>query len=156
MPLRRNLVALLLIGGFACARGGAAANSAGQSQEAGIADQSAAQLIGEWLLASDPPQPLPGLRIGFTVDSARGAAYHGRLSLYFAGNVGGRPDDFEPFSGSVGRDGTVTFRAQPGDPAAPSIMLVGPLRADTIHVTTLVVGADTLSGQHRSWFLVKR
>ncbi|UCG87271.1 MAG: hypothetical protein JSW71_01625 [Gemmatimonadota bacterium] len=156
MPFRHHLSALLCIAAVACARGGTASDSAAQSQEAGGVSQSAAQLIGVWDLATDPPQTPPGLRMAFTVDSASGSSYFGRLSLYFAGNAGGNSDEFEPFAGNMGQDGTVEFRVEHSDRSIPGISVVGPLRADTIRVETLVIGPDTLSSPGRRWFLVKR
>jgi hypothetical protein len=96
------------------------------------------------------------MRMAFTVDSASGSDYFGRLSLYFAGNTGANADEFEPFAGAMGSDGTVEFRVAHGDGSTAGILLVGRLRSDTIHVQTLVIGRDSLSSRERDWFLVKR
>jgi len=156
MPSLHHLAAMLSMAAIACARGGTAANGTGQSRQAAAGPQAAVQLVGDWHLASDPPQPPPGLRMAFTVDSASGSDYFGRLSLYFAGNTGRNADEFEPFAGTMGREGSVEFRVTHGDPSTAGILLAGRLRSDTIYVETLVVGPDSLSSRERDWFLVKR
>jgi hypothetical protein len=156
MRAKHHLAAWLCIGAICCARGGTASNSAGQSQDVAVGHQAAAQLIGHWDLASDPPQALPGLRMGFAIDSASRYSYFGRLSFYMAGNAGANAGDFEPFADTMGQDESVRFRAAHGNPSISGILVVGQLRGDTIHVETLVIGPDTLSRQQRKWFLVKR
>ncbi len=150
-----HLAALLCIGAISCARGGTTSNSAAQSQDV-VGHQAAAQLIGHWDLASDPPQTLPGLRMAFAIDSTSGSGYFGRLAFYIAGNAGANAGDFKPFADTVGQDGSVQFRAAHGNPSLSGILVVGQLRGDTIHVETLVIGPDTLSRRQRKWFLVKR
>lgn len=155
MPARSYLTAICLLP-LACASGGTASDAPTRSQEASAATQSALPLVGVWDLAAEPPQPRPGLRMAFTVDSARGPSYFGRLSLYFAGNVGANADEWDPFTATIGRDGSVEFRAEHREPTTPGIQVLGSLQADTIRVQLLVVGQDTLSNQGRDWLLVKR
>jgi len=150
------LLALLCITTLACAPSGTKSNEPAQSETAAAAPQSAAQLLGEWDLNSNPPLPMPGLRIAFTVDSVWESTYFGRLTHYFAGNVGGNMRDFKPFAGSLDQEKRVEFKAERRDPTALGIVVAGLLRADTIHVDTLIIGPDTLPQRDRQWFLTKR
>jgi hypothetical protein len=141
---------------LACASGGTASDAAARSQEASTAAQSAAPLVGFWDLVAVPPQPRPGLRMAFSVDSARGPSYFGRLSLYFAGNAGANADEWNPFAGTIGQDSSVEFNAGHRESGTPGILVLGLLQADTIRVQSLVIGRDTLSGRRRDWLLIKR
>ena len=156
MTPTRLLLALLSITSLACARGGPNSNDPAQTETAGAVHQSAAQLIGEWALTSEPPLPMPGLRIAFTVDSVRESSYFGRLTHYFAGNAGGNMNDFQPFAGSLDQTERVEFRVEQRDSAALGIVVTGLLRADTIHIDALIIGPDTLPQRERRWFLTKR
>jgi len=156
MTPSRLLLALLCITTVACAQSGTKSNEPEQSETANTAPQSAAQLLGEWDLNSRPPLPLPGLRMSFTVDSVSESTYFGRLTHYFAGNAGGNIGDFKPFTGSLDQTERVEFRAEESDPTALGIVVAGLLRADTIHVDTLIIGPDTLPQRDRQWFLTRR
>ncbi|UCD24282.1 MAG: hypothetical protein JSW51_14885 [Gemmatimonadota bacterium] len=141
---------------LSCARGNSGSGDPERSEVPTPAAQSAASLVGNWDLASDPPLPPPGLHMSFTVDSVDGATYYGRLSHYFSGNVGGDLSAFKPFTGSMGDDGSVEFRADMTDPDMLGIVVVGLWQPDTIRVNQLVVGPDTLSARsERIWLLLK-
>ena len=149
-------LALTLMTVVACAPSGARSNEHAQADSAAAQRQFAGDLVGVWQLASEPPQPMPGLRMAFTVDSVRESHYFGRLTHYFAGNVGGNLAEFRPFSGSVVPGGRVEFRVDRDDPAELGLVVAGLNRADTIHVDTLIIGPDTLPQRDRRWFLTKR
>jgi hypothetical protein len=148
-----------LLGGVAlgCASGG----SSGSGTERGVASDSsplptAQTLLGEWSLATDPPMQRPGLQLRITIDSAQGSSFFGRLTFYFSGDVGGDPDAFEPFVGTVDRDGGVSYTIRQRDPTMLGIAVVGRLQADTILADTFVIGPDTVTTMPgRNWFFVK-
>jgi hypothetical protein len=152
----QTLIVLTLMTVVACAPSGTRSNEQAQSDTAAAPHQSMTQLVGIWELASEPPQPMPGFRIAFTVDSVKQSRYFGRLTHYFAGNVGGNLEVFQPFAGSVEPRGRVEFRVDRNDPTELGIVAAGLLRADTIHVDTLIIGPDTLPQRDRRWFLTKR
>jgi len=118
--------------------------------------QTTEVLVGDWSLAAKPPLQTPGLKLRVTIDSARESSFFGRLTLYFSGDVGGDPAEYEPFVGTVDSDAAVAFTITRRDPAMLGIGVVGRLRADTITADTLVIGPDTATNMSgRSWFFVK-
>ncbi len=92
-------------------------------------------------------RPGSGTRIALAVDSADGNAFHGRLTSYFSGNVGIDPRVYRPFRGEVSpADGAVRLVVVPDDPRALPLGLGGRLVGDSIAVTWLTIGSDTLGG----------
>jgi len=147
---------LFAVAPVSCARGNSASGDLEHAESATTDVYSAAALVGDWDLASDPPLPPPGLHMSFTVDSVAGPSYFGRLSHYFSGNVGGDLTAFKPFVGSMDDHDLVEFRVDQVDAAMLGIVVQGRLGADTIHANALIIGPDTVSGGDRSWLLVKR
>lgn len=165
MQHRILLIAVLVWSGFAaCGRGTPEASppqhraedATETPAEARPATGTAAALIGDWELRSDPLQRMPGLRLTVTVDSVTGAWYFGRLTYYFSGNVGGDPREYEPFVDSIRPYGIVTFVLPTVDRDMLGIVLEGTLTTDTIQLDKFVLGPDTLSGGTRRWTLVRR
>jgi hypothetical protein len=155
----KSLTVAVAVGAVAlgCASGGSGGD---RGKAAAASDSSPLQavnvLLGDWSLASDPPTPRPGFRLRVTIDSVQGSSFFGRLTLYFSGDVGGDPNAYEPFVGTVDTDGTVAFTISRRDPAMLGIGVVGRLEADTILADTLVIGPDTATSiPGRSWFFVK-
>ncbi len=112
-------------------------------------------LEGVWYLASDPPQIMPGIRIELTVDSANGSLF-GHLSHFFSGNVGIDTKMFAPFTDSSEGDGNITIDIRRTTPVSPGIAFRGRVTGDTIALSVFTLGADTMSGNGRRWFLIKR
>jgi len=143
-------LSVALLGGvpLGCASGGAGGNEAQQDV--------AQTLLGDWSLATDPPMQRPGLQLRVTIDSARGSSFFGRLTFYFSGDVGGDLGEFEPFVGTLDRDGGVRYTIRRRDPAMLGITVFGRLQADKILADTFVIGPDTVTTMAgRSWFFVK-
>ncbi len=165
LMLHRILTILVLVwtGFWACGRGApesAKPRSHAEDANEAVADlQSdsgrAAALIGEWELRSTPPQPLPGLSITVTVDSAFGTRYFGRLTEYFAGNVGQDTGDYEVFGDSIRPNGVVTFSMPTVDHEMLGIVMKGRIATDTIQLDFFVLGPDTISSGPRQWALVR-
>jgi len=153
------LVALLLHGLAGC--GGGTQETVPQIQAdtdttATQGDRAAVALLGDWELRSDPPQRPPGFSLTITVDSAADSHYFGRLTHYFAGNVGRDPREFEAFRDSVRTDGVVRLAIPTVDRDMLGIVMEGSVTAaDTIRLNLFVLGPDTLSGGIRRWALVK-
>ncbi len=165
MHHRKLVVATLTwLGVLACGRG--APETAPPQQPAEEATEAlakeqptrsaAAELVGDWLLRSDPPQQMPGLHVTVTVDSASGIRYFGRLSNYFSGDVGIDPQEFEPFADSIGPNRSVVFAMPTRDRDMLGIVMEGTLTADTVRLSKFVLGPDTLSAGNRRWSLVRQ
>ncbi len=112
-------------------------------------------LVGEWSLSSAPAQRLPGIQLTVTVDSAAGSALWGRLTSYFAGNMGTSPDIYQPFSGSIDADSSISFSILPTDSDYLGIVFSGKLASDSIVLDTFVLGPDTMTNGNLRWALVK-
>jgi hypothetical protein len=116
----------------------------------------AASLVGEWELARIPPQPMPGINITVTIDSAKDVRYYGRISHYFSGNVGQDPNHYAQFTDSILHDRSLIFSMPAVESGMPGLAMEGTLTTDTIMLDTFVLGPDTIrSSQHR-WILVRR
>ncbi|MFQ5702442.1 MAG: hypothetical protein ACE5HT_00295 [Gemmatimonadales bacterium] len=110
---------------------------------------------GIWYLTSDPPQTLPGIHIELTVDSVGDAAF-GHLSHFFSGNLGIDPGTFEHFAASLHDDGTIVIDIARIVNDSPGLGFVGSMTTDTITLRSFTIGADTMTGHGRVWFLIKR
>ncbi|HTY07268.1 MAG TPA: hypothetical protein VMC86_12170 [Gemmatimonadales bacterium] len=86
----------------------------------------AAALLGRWTYR--PPSGT-GIQIALTIDSASRSAFGGRITRWFAGDVGADPKAFGPVTGSIdARDSVHLAIATPRS----SILLVGALHGDTL------------------------
>jgi len=96
------------------------------------------------------------MRLDLRVDSVAGTNLHGQLVHYFAGDVGVDSATFPHFEGEIQDDSLVHIVI--GAAARPNagFHFAGVLRADTLPLTTFVVGPDTLSGPDRHWRLVRK
>lgn len=154
----RSLIMAMAVGAVAlgCASGGSGGDRGGAAASDSSPLQTADVLVGDWSLAAKPPLQTPGLKLRVTIDSARGSSLFGRLTLYFSGDVGGDPAEYEPFVGTVDSNAAVAFTIRRRDPAMLGIWVVGRLEPDTILADTLVIGPDTATNMSgRSWFFVK-
>lgn len=113
-----------------------------------------ASLAGRWRLERDPPALGPGIQMEILVDSVSGTGIHGRLTSYFAGDVGGDPASFPHFAGSVDSLAQVSLWIETvtGDRA---FVLRGPLKGDTIPLEVFVVGPDTATVPGIAWRLIR-
>jgi len=96
-------------------------------------------ILGEWSYASapvfrDPPSLNTGLRVTIVIDSLDTMQFRGRVTFWFAGDVGFPPDAFGPVTGSLDEDGAVTMRIPFATPGAPAITIVGTVAGDVLTV----------------------
>lgn len=117
---------------------------------------AATEIVGEWELRSHPPSRMPGLQLTVTVDSASGTRYFGRLTNYFAGDVGMDPRDYESFADSIRPGGYVVFAMPATDPEMLGIVMEGTVEADTVRLVEFLLGPDTISSGTRRWVLARR
>jgi hypothetical protein len=104
-------------------------------------------ILGEWSYASVPPVPeVPslnvGLRVTIVIDSLDTMQFRGRIGLWFAGDVGARPDTFGPVTGSLDDAGGVTIRIPLTAPGAAAITIVGTVVGDVLTVAESRLGAE--------------
>jgi len=104
-------------------------------------------IIGEWRYASVPPireEPSlnTGLRVTIVIESLDGTQFRGRVGLWFAGDVGARPDAFGPVTGSLDGAGGVMIWIPLTAPGASAITIVGTVVGDVLTVAESRLGAD--------------
>lgn len=104
----------------------------------------AAAMLGAWSYNSAPVSPdrpslNAGIHVSLAVDSVEGKEFSGRVTLWFAGDVGIAPDAFGPLSGSVDGAGGVTLLIRWAAAGQPTLRITGVLADDMLTV-------------HESWF----
>jgi len=118
------------------------------------AEPSYPPVVGNWELELDPPTRGPRTRIDIAIDSAHGGSVYGRLTRYFAGDFGLDVREFDPFRGDLEEDGAVRIPIRSG--RIGDILLDGTVSGDTIALTTLGIGPDTMDARGGRWLLVRR
>jgi hypothetical protein len=88
-------------------------------------------------------------------DSVRAGTIQGRVTWYFAGDVGVDPARFRPVVGQLTGDTAVQVHTAMREAGAPTFHFEGTARGDTIVLRLFAIGADTLSGGDRRWLLVR-
>jgi hypothetical protein len=104
-------------------------------------------ILGEWRYASalvvrDTPSLNTGLRVTIVIDSLDTMQFRGRVTFWFAGDVGLPPDAFGPVTGSLDEDGAVTMRITFATPGAPAITILGTVAGDVLTVRESWLGAN--------------
>lgn len=111
-------------------------------------------VVGNWELELDPPTRGPRTRINVAIDSAHGGSVYGRLTRYFAGDFGLDVREFDPFRGDLAENGAVRIPIR--SDRIGDILLDGTVSGDTIALTTLGIGPDTIDARGGRWLLVRR
>jgi Tol biopolymer transport system component len=89
-------------------------NPAGDFSARWRAPRGLGVILGEWSYASVLPPPEPpslntGLRVTIVINHIDGTALHGRVALWFAGDVGLPPTAFGPVTGTIDDAGMVSL-----------------------------------------------
>jgi hypothetical protein len=77
------------------------------------------------------------------------------LTRYFAGDVGADPGAFGPLTGTASGDTLRAMIPRRGSPL-PGIALGAMGTGDTLSVTLIVLGPDTVASERGPWRLVRR
>ncbi len=113
-------------------------------------------ILGTWSLETVPIQTTPGrMMLDLRIDSVAGTRLYGQLVHYFAGDVGVDSATFPHFEGEIRNDSLVHIVIRAAARPTSGFHFGGVLGADTIPLTTFVVGPDTVSGHDRHWRLVR-
>jgi hypothetical protein len=112
-----------------------------------LAPRDLGVILGEWSYASAPavreaPSLNTGLRVTIVLDSLDAMQFRGRVALWFAGDVGARPDAFGPVTGSLDEAGAVTIRIPFTAPGASAITIVGSVAGDVLTVRESLMGPN--------------
>lgn len=112
-----------------------------------LAAAPAAAMVGEWTHTSAPraresPSLNAGLTVTIVIDSADGAHFRGRVTLWFAGDVGLSPEAFGPVAGSVDGEGGVTLVIPSAASGGPPLTVLA-----TIAPSALTVLESRLGGE---------
>ena len=111
-------------------------------------------VVGNWELELDPPTRGPRTQINVAIDSAPGGSVFGHLTRYFAGDFGLDVREFDPFRGDLKEDGAVRIPIR--SDRIGNILLDGTVSGDTINLTTLGIGPDTIDARGGRWLFVRR
>jgi hypothetical protein len=91
------------------------------------------------------PRSLPGC-VTIVIDSLDTLQFRGRVTFWFAGDVGFPPDAFGPVTGTLDEDGTVTMWILFATPGAAAITIVGTVAGDVLTVRESWLGANPPPG----------
>jgi len=99
----------------------------------------AAAMLGEWNYSSAPvaydrPSLNAGLLVTIVVESSDGMHFRGRITRWFAGDVGVSPDVFGPVTGSMDGNDRVTVLIPRMAAGAPTLAISGVLSGDVLTV----------------------
>jgi len=111
-------------------------------------DSPAALMLGEWSYAapsrsSESPTLNTGLHVVVTIDSVGDRRFWGRITLWFAGDVGIAPSGFGRITGRIDEHNGVTLEIPR---ASSTVMVVGDLAGDVLTVRDCQSGAEHESG----------
>ena len=109
--------------------------------------ESSGVILGEWSYASALKVPAApslntGLRVTIVIDSLDTMQFRGRVTFWFAGDVGFPPNAFGPVTGSLDEDGGVTMWIPFTAPGASTITVVGTVAGDVLTVSESLLGAN--------------
>ncbi len=114
-------------------------------------------LTGTWIHDPSPVGPTtPGIRFSITVDSTTPDYLFGHLSYYMAGDMAADPASFRPFRADAPRDSVLHIAIEVTSAGRPGLVLDGIVRGDTIQMTGLILGPDTVAVTEDHWRLVRR
>ena len=107
----------------------------------------AAVMLGEWSyvsphVAGAAPELNAGLRAQIGIDSLDGMRFGGRVTLWFAGDVGISPSGFGRIAGRIDEHNGVTLEIPRSSPSQLAVMVVGELAGDVLTVHDCYSGAD--------------
>lgn len=107
----------------------------------------AAAMLGTWSYASAPvPREEPslnaGLHVTIAIDSVDGSQFRGRVTLWFAGDVGLSPEAFGPVAGSVDGDTRVTLVIPSAAAGGPTLTMLATLAPNILTVLESRLGGE--------------
>ncbi|MFQ6045838.1 MAG: hypothetical protein ACE5PT_05670 [Gemmatimonadales bacterium] len=111
--------------------------------------------VGRWTLAPPAGERRPAIQLSIAIDSARSDSLWGRMTHYFAGDMGIDVSHLAPFAGTASADGRVEFAVEWIDGRAPGFAFAGKLAEDTITLTSLKIGPDELVTPGAPRYLVR-
>ena len=105
----------------------------------------AAAMLGAWRydshLVVERPSLNTGLHVDISIDSVNGMRFSGRVTRWFAGDVGIAPDAFAPITGTVDGAGGVTLRIAWAAPDVPALTITGVLAGDVLTIRECWAGS---------------
>ncbi len=109
--------------------------------------ESSGPILGEWNYASalrvpEAPSLNTGLRVTIVIDSLDTLQFRGRVTFWFAGDVGFPPSAFGPVTGSLDEDGGVTIWIPFAAPGVATITIAGTVAGDVLTVHESRLGAN--------------
>lgn len=111
-------------------------------------DSPADVMLGEWSYAApnrigESPTLNTGLHVVVTIDSVEDMRFWGRVTLWFAGDVGIARSAFGRIAGRIDEHNGVTLEIPRQLPGQVSVMVMGELVGDALTVHDCYSGADS-------------
>lgn len=96
-------------------------------------------MIGSWDIF---PRGVTGPHLTISVESADGDRFRGRLTRAIAGDVGLDPEQFRPFTGTVGPDSVARLTIRQAAPGAPPVEVRGKVSGSNWRLGHFLWGGD--------------
>ena len=111
-------------------------------------DAAAAVMLGEWSYAApnrsgESPTLNTGLHVVVMIDSVEDRRFWGRVTLWFAGDVGISPSAFGRVAGRIAEHNGVTLEIPRHSRGQSAVMVVAELAGDVLTIHDCYSGADS-------------
>lgn len=110
-------------------------------------------LVGTWAIERTPRINTPFL-LDLVIDSVIGSTAFGKVTRYFAGDVGGDPGDWRGFAAEI-TDSTVAISVRHRGLGDTVFYLAGQRGADVIELSDFRISGADLTRESVSWTLVR-
>ena len=110
-------------------------------------DSAAAVMLGEWSYGAphrldESPTLNAGLQVRITIDSLERMRFWGRVTVWFAGDVGIAPSAFGRVAGRLGDSNSVSLEIPRASTGGSTVMVMGELAGDVLTIRNCYSGAD--------------
>jgi len=110
-------------------------------------DSPAAVMLGEWSYRAphrfdESPTLNAGLQVHISIDSLAGMRFWGRVTLWYAGDVGISPSTFGRVAGRLGDSNRVSLEIPRASTEGSTVMVMGELAGDVLTIRDCYSGAE--------------
>ena len=147
---RRKLSAVVFLLLAACSRGATPDELPTPQPDVQAAERS---LVGSWSIQRTPPIATPFI-LDLVIDSVVGSSAFGRITRYFAGDVGADPGDWRSFAAGL-TDSTIAISVRHRGLGDTVFQLEGYPNPESIELSTFRVSGANLIRESVQWRLVR-
>lgn len=146
----RKFSALVLLALAACSRGATPDESPTPQPDVQAVERS---LVGSWSIQRTPPIATPFI-LDLEIDSVVGSSAFGRITRFFAGDVGADPGDWRAFAAEL-TDSTIAISVRHRGLGDTVFQLEGYPNPESIELSTFRVSGANLIRESVHWRLVR-